>query len=312
MLRLLTKARGRRPAVWLAASAAALGLFLIPGAASASSTQPLPTFVVWQPGTPLPAVPAGYHIQAWPSQRALAGISPGQEVPTTMVDTSGATASLTSALQADTNYAGLVNLEIAPGPDACAEKFLKNVGSESTNVLQSYSTISRTSQSFTYGNDQSSSLGVGVSTSNESSGFSASGTASVSTNGAQGFPTQSGKSYNHWETYFEVGEWVEACSTGGEYIIKPYQWNAGTKIVHPSGAPAATHCVPEDNGSNFSQAKTKATTFSVGFNVLGFNGQAQTGYSATAEINFKYTENAQLCGTVNDPGATGPGVLVAS
>ena len=45
-------------------------------------------------------------------------------------------------------------------------------------------------------------VGGGLSES-EVTGFSADGTASVSTDSVQGFPQQSGKSNNHWETYYD-------------------------------------------------------------------------------------------------------------
>jgi hypothetical protein len=304
---------GARRMVIVAVSAAAAAFGLSPVVASASSVPPMPYFVEWVPGTPLPTIPAGYHIEAWPSQPPAGQLLTAGQATATVALSAQPTSTQMSALTAvQPDASGIVNLEVLPGASACGTKFLRNVGSEATNVLQSYSTISGMSQTFTYGSGQSSSLGVGISYSGESAGFSASGTVSVSTSSSQGFPTQSGAAKNHWESYFEVGEWVTACSTGGYYTVKAYQWNGGDAISHPSGAPGATHCVPELNGSTFTQNTTRASTFAVGFNVYGFNAQSTTGYDGSAEISFHYTQNAQLCGTVNDPGASGPGVLVAS
>lgn len=315
MLRLLTKAR-RPLVVWLAAAAAALGMLAIPSVATASSTSPLPYFVEWQPGTPLPAIPAGYHIQAWPSQQTLAGLSVGQSVPTTTVDGSGPTAVQQSALQP--NAAGIVTLEITPdvaaaaAPNtACGIAMVADLGSQSTNVLQSYSTISGVTQKFTYGKGQSSSLGVGLSPSGAAGSFSADGTTSVSTDAVQGFVPQYGRSFNHFETYFEIGEYYDSCFRVD--YVHPFQWNAGTKYVHPSGAPGATHCSPEHPGDTFTKSDTSATTFSGGFNVpaVNFTGSAHTGYSGTASIEFDFSVSGQLCGTLNTP-PNSPGVLVAS
>jgi hypothetical protein len=57
----------------------------------------------------------------------------------------------------------------------------------------------------------------------------------------------------------------------------------------------------------------RASTLSVGFDgVLDFAGSAQTGYTTTAAVGFRYLQAGQLCGTAAKPGNTGPGVLVAS
>jgi hypothetical protein len=51
----------------------------------------------------------------------------------------------------------------------------------------------------------------------------------------------------------------------------------------------------------------------VGFEVEGFGGKAQTGYTTDASIRFDFvsTGSAQLCGTVDTP-PNNPGALVAS
>ena len=144
---------------------------------------------------------------------------------------------------------------------------------------------------------------------------SACGTASVTDDGSssQGFATQYNRSFNHFQTYFEWGKYFvpNSCSVLDGYETKPYQWNAGTNYVHPSGAPGATHCTPEHNGDHFLKASTTASTFSVGFSVLGFSGTAQTGYTTSAEIYFHFGSTSQLCGVNNTP-PNNPGVLVAS
>jgi len=47
--------------------------------------------------------------------------------------------------------------------------------------------------------------------------FSADGTNRVSTNGTVTFPMQDGVSYNHWESYFEKGEYDMECGSGQWY-----------------------------------------------------------------------------------------------
>ncbi len=148
-----------RLGVAFCATALGAAAILMPAVADAATTPApafMPTFTEWQPGTPLPAVPAGWHIQALPSQQSLAGITAGQSITTTMVNSAGATTAQLTALQADENPAGFVNLEVAPGPDSCSVSFVRNVGSEATVVAQSFSTISGTTQEFSYGKGQSS------------------------------------------------------------------------------------------------------------------------------------------------------------
>jgi hypothetical protein len=167
--------------------------------------------------------------------------------------------------------------------------------------------------SFTYGRGQSS-LGVGVSTSGDAGTFSADGTASVSTDASQGFNPQRGKSFNYFETYFEIGKYFvsNSCPQLDRYLTQPYQWNAGTKYVHPRTAPSARHCTPEHHGDTFTKSTTAATIFSVGYTApkVSFTGTAQTGYSRTASIEFEFSRTGHLCGVKNTP-PNNPGALVA-
>jgi hypothetical protein len=49
-----------------------------------------------------------------------------------------------------------------------------------------------------------------------------------------------------------------------------------------------------------------ATTFGVGFTILGFGGSSQTGYSTEADAKFHYSQNGKICGRHGPPG-TDPG-----
>jgi hypothetical protein len=86
----------------------------------------VPYFTRWQLGTPLPTVPAGYTIEAMPSQASMAGIQMGTQLQMTPVSlpTSGAqpaaasaAAAATTALAQNANSADYVNLVVfPPGP----------------------------------------------------------------------------------------------------------------------------------------------------------------------------------------------------
>lgn len=289
---------------------AAFAVVPVVAAASADTAPPMPYFVEWTPGTALPTVPSGWHIEAWPTD-ANTTLTPGQTEATTMVSGSTTAAQIAAIPVSDTDAAGVVNLQVLPGGIPCETKFLRNVGSEETMVGQAYSTIN-SNQTFVFAVGTSSSLGVGVSYTDESSGFSASGDVSVSGGGTDTFPTEYAVTYNHYFTYFEVGEWETFCSPSNYYTIKPYEWNAGEVVVHPGGPPGATHCSPYPAGGKFQQTTTTASTINAGFTVLGFTGKSTAGYSSTASMNFKFNVAGQLCGTVGHPGNGGPGVLVAS
>jgi hypothetical protein len=278
--------------------------------ATSHAAHPLPYFVIWKPGTPLPHVPTGYHLLAWPPQQVLGHLKVGQNVPVVKVNTAHPLRGVRA------NPAGLVNLELVPDLRAsgCAPPvFKKDLGQHPGNVMQSYSYIN-TTQTFTYGDDQSTDFGVGLSASGDDGTFSADGHTSVSTTDSQGFAPQKGASNNHFQTYFEIGKYTQSCfapwGTWTNHLVMPYQWNGGTNYVHPNYIPPATHCVPEHKGDSFTKHTTTATTFKVGYTVEAFNGTAQTGYSNTASIKFVFHQRGVLCGHTGPP-AHKPGFLEA-
>jgi hypothetical protein len=302
---ILRRLRQAWPAVLATASAAAVAIALGSPLAASADTIPVPNEVYseWQVGTPLPTAPAGYTWQALPNGTAMAGMADGTSF------------SMTSPALATPDASGFVNLVALPTPDIpyCVRSVYKQLGQKTTNVEQSYTTVNGISMSFNYGNGQSSRLGVGTSLNNPNGGFSASGTDSVSTNKNQGFPTSTAKSYNHWETNFLAEEIKDQCPTGTIYSVMEYKWAGGAVVTHPSSAPSVSsgNCVPEPKGSTWTQSGTRASSFSVGWSVLGFNASAQTGYSSTASIHFAYNVSGRLCGTKDVPGGS-PGVLVGT
>ena len=269
-------------------------------------------FVIWKPGTPLPKIASGYQLVAWPPQQVLDKLRPGQAVTVTTV----------TRHNADTlavNPAGLVNLEAESGkggPVCRAAVFKKDLGSRPATVMQSYSYIN-TTQTFTYGEGQSTDFGVEISVTGPDGKFSGGGHTSVSTDDSQGFTPQNGPSNNYFQTYFEIGKYRQLCtnpSTGKSYynwLIEPYQWNAGTKYDHPRYVPPATHCTPEHKkGDNFTKHTTTAKTIKAGYSIGAISGTAETGYSKTAEIKFVFHEPGVLCGHDNTP-PNAPGFLDA-
>ncbi len=293
---------------------AALTLLPVLLAASASATtSPHRLWAysfIWKPGTPLPRVPAGYKLVAWPPQQILGKLKPGQTVPVRTVNPSSPNS--VRAASAMTNPAGLVNMERTPA-DCGQPNFLNGLGSRPTTVIQSYSTIKGAKQSPKYGDNQSSSLEVGESVSGSYATFTNGGGWSISDGDTQGFKPQKGVSNNHFQTYFSQGEYYVLCHYSDSYYeTKAYKWDAGTNYVHPKTAPGVKriNCTPEHPGDYYVKHTTKASTISAGFTIpiVGFSGTAQTGYDVSASIRFDFTQNAHLCGKNNTP-PNNPGFL---
>jgi hypothetical protein len=188
-------------------------------------------------------------------------------------------------------------------------------GNEPTIVMQSYSTVGHVIQEFTYGDNQSSSLEVGLSASGAKGSFYGDKSVSVSTTDSQGFPNKYGRYFVHWKTGFsyEKIKNENVCPKDDSYNIMAYDWDGGAHFGYPKGAPAATFCVNEPAGAGYHKHKTKASTVQAGFSIpaVGFTGSAQTGYTYTAEISFYINVHSQLCGVKNTP-PNDPGVLVVS
>jgi hypothetical protein len=267
--------------------------------------------MIWKPGTPLPNVPSGYRLVAWPPQQVLGHLTAGMKVPVVNVNMAHPMRGV------QVNPAGLVNLELTPGAGpryGCSSPiFTKDLGSYVGYVMQSYSYIN-TTQKFTYGDNQSTSFAVGLLGSADGGSISADGHTSVSTTDSQDFKPQTGPSLNHWGTYFEIGKYKQHCvrpnHTWVNHLIMPYQWNAGTHYDHPTYIPPATHCTPEHNGDAFTKHTTTAATIAVGYSIGGFNGSAQTGYTKSASIKFTFHQTGVLCGHKGTP-PNKPGFLEA-
>jgi hypothetical protein len=251
-------------------------------------------------GTPYPTVPAGYHLVALPPPDAIDGLAEGSTLSV-----------VSPPSQAIADPSGIVNLVAEPNFPYCVRYLYRHLGLKLTNVEQSYTTVNGINMGFTYGQGQTSSLGVGESLNNPNGGFHGDGTAGVSTTRTQGFPTYTTKSYNHWQTYFLVDEIEYVCPIGNLFYLLPFKWGGGDAVAHPSGAPGAPYCVPEMRGGNWHENQSRSTTFGIGWSVFGFNGSAQTGYSGSADIYFAWNVNGHLCGVHDVPGGS-PGILVGT
>jgi hypothetical protein len=73
----------------------------------------MPHFMEWRPGSPLPKVPSGYLMVAWPPSQVLSKLKPGQTVPVVTVKP-GTKAQEIRRYKHLENSAGIVNLELEP------------------------------------------------------------------------------------------------------------------------------------------------------------------------------------------------------
>jgi hypothetical protein len=293
---------------------------VVPAQAANESTitSHLPHGWAWRPGTALPTVAAGYKLIAWPSQTVLGHIRPGHSVPTVAISASSYR-SHPAMYQRMENAAGLVNLEEVYSPADCvpgSPVFQSDIHSEQTRIAQSYSTIAGMTQNLTFTLNQTSNLEFGISETGDDGSWTGTGTLdySITDSGGseQDFTPQTGKSMNHWITYFEWGKYEvpNSCPQDDYYQTQAYQWDAGVGYEHPSGAPAATYCKPESSGAKFKKNSATAATFSVGFTVQGVGLMAQSGYTSGLQVGFDFSQAGQLCGTDNDPPEAS--ILVAS
>jgi len=169
---------------------------------------------------------------------------------------------------------------------------------------------------FSYRKGASSTLGVGLSASGSAGSFTLSGTSTVATGYNAAFATTAG--YKGWQAEVNYGKYKRRCVGIGDvvttYLALPQSMTGGHRVVSLVSAPAATYCAAQPKGLTFTIDSTKATTVGAGVQskaALGVSLTAQTGYTTTASIAFKFLKAGRLCGTSGKPGAGAPGTLLA-
>lgn len=227
---------------------------------------------------------------------------------------SGKTPRAASAERADLHLLRLSRPEATAlrSPRACGWAFLKSYGPEWTVVGATYSIVTGVTQHFTYSNGQSSSLGVGQSSSGKSGSFSESGTDSESSNTTEDYPTFSNKIAIEYKTQFVYGEYGYSCGSGFiSYMAKPTSYAGGAEYSK-TGSRVAEWCVWQNAGTTFTKSTTSAYTFSAGLSIsaIGLTLTAQTGYDTGATISYHFTVRHLLCGRNDFPGGS-PGLIQA-
>ncbi len=203
-----------------------------------------------------------------------------------------------------------VRLTGAASPYLCIpqETLVKTWNPAPGVVGTSYSRYAGIKQWFTYGSNQSSSIGVGLSSSGDVGSFTFNGSASYSSGTSQTWGSHSSPYSVKYRTDFVPAEYSVSC--GGGYLAKPKEWAGGATVDTNTSPPNATYCVWYDQNTTFTKQDTTAFTFSAGFTTggLGFTGSAQTGFDTNAELHYDMVNaGMNLCGTDNYPAGSSPG-----
>jgi hypothetical protein len=196
-----------------------------------------------------------------------------------------------------------VNLPGAGGPFACGRWFYQRQAQKAWAIVgQSYILASAThvTQTFRYQVGQVTTLGAGISGSDQPGTFRRAGTSTEYAKRAVSFSTR--HTGNFWyETRFRIGLFARSCNgqTNREYLVRADGWAGGSKTGHPATAPATNSCVSISRGTSWTSGQESAVTWPSGLMVtsVGFTGPTRTGYDTGAEVVYDFSANRRICGT---------------
>jgi hypothetical protein len=283
----------------LGAIALVAGL-VVPAATATANGSVVPSYAMaWKPGTPLPAAAPGTVWMAEPPGSQMKKLMKvGDKIP------------LVPPSEGVPNSAGYVNLieDQTYGPDHahCPVTVLKNLGNKWTNIGSTYLLHSGLWAQFTWLYGQSSSLGVGFSTSGKYGTFTAYGSNSQTALARSGFKGMRGPDIRLYQTEFyfvELGDPpIYHCT---QHYIESAYWFGGSWYHNlKSKAPVANTCAPQRAGTSETINTGKAHDYEFGYSVpvLGFGGSSQTGWDNSAEIKYVWGGvNGAICGDGRTP-----------
>lgn len=195
----------------------------------------------------------------------------------------------------------------------CEFLYLSNLGKAWATIGRHWATGVNATHQLTFTAGASATLGVGMSQSGNYGSYSASGTASVSTQSTIGFSSSTGSRDDRTEMTY--GKYQYVCWTPGYptyFYARPTAVAGGTQLG-ASAVPTANYCTAYSAGSWLEKSTTAATTTSLGaatVPLIGISLSAQSGYTANTKLKFTFNESGRLCGTSGYP-ASAPGLLVA-
>jgi hypothetical protein len=199
-------------------------------------------------------------------------------------------------------------------PDICEWELIKSYAPSPTIIGATYDITDGVTQTFIYGADQSSSLGISTSNTGKYGSYTGSGTASFDSSSTTQFPSSTGPVSTYYKTYFTQSLFGRVCQRHNGFVsyeTRPTKWDGGA-VTSLTSAPTATHCVPYQKGATFIKTDTEAYTFGAAFTipVIGVTLSAQTGYSTTATVEYSMGLSHYICGTNDYPGGTPSRIVV--
>jgi len=207
----------------------------------------------------------------------------------------------------------------AAAASACSVQVIGRYGPQWTTVGQGFANVRGAEVQFSYGSGQLTELGVASSTYGRPGTYIPAGTLTVAATAAQQFPARAGPVRALYQTRFRFAKLEQTCTppVAGlapvhRFLVAATGFAGGARIAATPKPPRALFCVPFSAGSAYTLFGTTAVSWVTGVTIqpARVSLSAQTGYSHTASVTFRFTRALRLCGTTGLPGSH-PGELVA-
>lgn len=204
------------------------------------------------------AAGAVVDLYAWPSDKVLQALKPGQDVPRTLISSAKTSSSGAFSLTVSATTLSTVavsgayaNLEVDSGtsfwfitrpvtdstpavvqltgaaddssPAICAVKYKGQLHRRWGTVAQEYDwgNAPGVTQSLTYGTGQSTSLSIGFSKSGKYGSYTAGGSETETSSSSQSFPDQRKPGFFRFRTEWRVAKYLQVCG-GGKTDVGPF------------------------------------------------------------------------------------------
>jgi hypothetical protein len=204
------------------------------------------------------------------------------------------------------------------GTSACTVQVTRRYTPQWTTVGQAFANVRGASVQFSYGRGQATELGVASSTYGRKGTYIPAGTLAVAATAAQGFPTLAGPVRALYQTRFRFAKLEQTCLPPAglapvhRFLIAATGFAGRARITATPKPPSAQHCTAFSAGSAYTLFGTAAVRWPTAVTIQSarVSLSAQTGYSHTASVTFRFSRALRLCGTAGLPGSH-PGELVA-
>jgi hypothetical protein len=192
-------------------------------------------------------------------------------------------------------------------------------GPQWTTVGQAFANVRGAQVAFSYGRGQLTELGVASSAYGRPGTYIPAGTLTVAATAAQRFPARAGPVRALYQTRFRFAQLEETCTPpvaglplAHRFLVAATGFAGGSRIEATPKPPRALFCVPFSAGSAYTLFGTTAVSWTAGVKIrpARVSLTAQTGYSHSASVTFRFSRALRLCGTAGLPGSH-PGELVA-